>query len=249
MLVCGAATVPAWGTPGPPFITDDPEPVEFQHYEVYIASITSRFFGQSTGTLPHLEVNYGGAPNVQFHIIAPMAYATASGQPFNYGYGDTEVGIKYRFVQENDHRPMVGIFPLVEVPTGNRSKGLSTGQTAFFLPVWLQKSYGNWTAYGGGGYWNNPGPGNLNYWFTGLTLQCQATKNLMIGGEFFHTTQQVVGESSITAFNIGGVYDFDEGHHLMMSIGTGLRGNDNGTTYFAYQWTFGPKEKKEKEAK
>ena len=71
----------------------------------------------------------------------------------------------------------------------------------------------------------------------------------MIGAELFHTTSQAVGYGSLTGFNIGGVYDFDEGHHLMMSIGTGNRNVDYGTTYIAYQWTFGPKEKKDKDQK
>jgi len=230
-------------TPGPPFITDDPEPVDFMHYEVYVASESFRLFGQSTGTLPHLEVNFGAAPNLQLHVIAPMAYSASDGRPINYGPGDTEFGVKYRFVQETGKQPMVGVFPLVEIPTGNASQGLGTGQTAFFLPVWVQKSYGAWTAYGGGGYWHNPGAGNRDYWFSGVTIQKQVTKKLMIGGELFHTTSQVVGSGEVTGFNLGGVYDFDEGHHLMLSIGTGIRGDDRGTSYLAYQWTFGPKGK------
>jgi len=231
---------------GPPFITDDPEPVEFGHYEVYIASQYFHQFGGTTGTLPHFEFNYGVAPNLQLHMIAPMAYATGPGQPWNYGFGDTELGFKYRLLDESSKAPMVGIFPLVEVPTGDASRGLGTGNTAVYLPVWLQKGFGNWTAYGGGGYWHNPGAGNRDYWFSGLTLQCQITKKLLIGGEMFHTTSQAEGFGDITGFNIGAVYDFDEGHHLMMSLGTGLQGADHGTGYLAYQWTFG-KDRKEKE--
>ena len=242
------APAPA-ASPGPPFITDDPEPVEYKHYEVYVASEYFRYFGQSTGTLPHLEVNYGGAPNLQFHLIAPLSYSTTSGQPFAYGAGDTELGFKYRFVQESKNTPMVGIFPLVELPTGAPSRGLGTGSTAFFLPVWLQKSVGTWTTYGGGGFWHNPGAGNRDYWFSGITLQCQTTKNLMVGAELFHTTSQADGFGDITGFNLGAVYDFDEGHHFMMSLGTGIQGSNHGTAYAAYQWTFGPKEKKEKEDK
>ena len=68
----------------------------------------------------------------------------------------------------------------------------------------------------------------------------------MLGGELFHTTSQLDGYGEVTGFNLGGVYDFDEGHHLMMSIGTGIQGADHGTAYVAYQWTFGPKEKREK---
>lgn len=250
LLISGLASVTLAAptptpTPGPPFITDDPEPVDFMHYEVYIASESFQMFGQSYGTLPHLEVNYGAAPNMQLHVIAPMAYFAQDGQPYNYGPGDTEFGIKYRFVQESGSRPMVGIFPLVEAPTGSASKGLGNGGTAFFLPLWLQKSVGTWTAYGGGGFWHNPSAGFRDYWFSGVTIQCQTTKKLMIGAELFHTTPQVDGFGEVSGFNIGGVYDFDEGHHVMMSVGRGIQGADKGAAYFAYQWTFGPKEKKE----
>lgn len=228
---------------GPPFITDDPEPVDFQHWEVYIASIDFRQFAQTFGTLPHLEVNYGAAPNLQLHVIAPLAYSAIPGQPFQYGYGDTELGFKLRVVQETSKQPMVGIFPLVEVPTGDAARGLGNGGTAFFLPLWMQKDFGNWTVYGGGGFWHNPGAGYRDYWFSGVTLQCQVTKKLMLGGEVFHTTSQVVGYGPISGFNLGGVYDFDDGHHFMASVGTGLQGRNNGTAYIAYQWTFGPRAK------
>jgi len=245
VLLCfvGLASVAKAGG-GPPFITDDPEPVDFLHWEVYIASQTFHQFGQFSGTLPHLEVNYGAAPNLQLHVIAPMAYLAGAGQPNQYGYGDTELGMKLRLLNETSKQPMIGIFPLVEVPTGSASRGLGTGQYSEFIPVWLQKTYGSWTFYGGGGFWHNPGAGNRDYWFTGITAQIQTTKQLMVGGELYHTTPQASGTTDTTAFNIGGVYDFDEGHHLMLSIGTGFHGPDHGTMYAAYQWTFGPKEKK-----
>jgi hypothetical protein len=233
---------------GPPFITDDPEPVDFLHWEVYIASIDYHQFGVYSGTLPHLEVNFGALPNIQLHLIAPLSYASATGQPFEYGYGDTELGVKYRFVQEKGRRPMIGIFPLVEVPTGDEARGLGAGSPAVYLPLWIQKTIGAWTLYGGGGFWHNPGPGNHDYWFSGVTGQCQTTKPLMLGFELFHTTPQVVGTREITGFNVGGVYDFNEGHHLLFSAGTGLQGEDHGTAYLAYQWTFGPHEKADKSA-
>lgn len=228
---------------GPPFITDDPQPVDFRHWEVYFASIDFHEFGYYSGFLPHFEVNYGAAPNLQLHVIAPLAYDQSPGQPFFYGYGDTELGAKYRFVQESKNTPMVGIFPLLEVPTGNVQTGLGEGKASEFFPVWLQKSRGNLTVYGGGGFWNQPGLGLHDYWFGGVTAQYQATKPLMVGLELFHTSSQVIGTGEITGFNIGAVYDFNDGHHLMFSIGTGFQGPDHGTAYIAYQLTFGPREK------
>ena len=86
-----------------------------------------------------------------------------------FGPGDPEVSVKYRLLtaEPDDSWPQIGIFPMLEVPTGNAERNLGTGSTHAFLPLWLQKDFGKWTTYGGGGYWINPGPGNKNYWFVG----------------------------------------------------------------------------------
>src|SRR5450432_2682101 len=87
---------------GPPFLTDDPEPVDYQHWEFYLASMDFKTADDWSGTAPHVEVNYGVISNVQLHVIAPLAYDAPSVGPAHYGYGDTELGIKFRFIQETD---------------------------------------------------------------------------------------------------------------------------------------------------
>ena len=155
---------------GPPFVTDDPEPVDYRHWEVYLASEQIETADGWSGTAPHIEVNYGAVSNLQLHLIAPMAYVAPAQGPAHYGYGDTEVGAKYRFVQESERMPQVGVFPLLELPTGNPTLGLGTGHLQAYLPVWLQKSFGDWTIYGGGAYDINPGAGNRNWEFAGAVL-------------------------------------------------------------------------------
>ena len=66
--------------------------------------------------------------------------------------------------------PQVGTFPLLEVPTGSHDRNLGGEQLQTFLPLWLQKSIGPWTAYGRGGYRINPGAHNQNWWFTGIVV-------------------------------------------------------------------------------
>jgi hypothetical protein len=41
-----------------------------------------------------------------------------------------ELGVKYRFLHEDQNGciPQVGIFPLVELPTGDSSRGLAIGR-------------------------------------------------------------------------------------------------------------------------
>ena len=57
---------------------------------------------------------------------------------------------------------------MLELPTGNESRGLGEGRLHAFLPVWIQKSFADWTTYGGGGYWFNRDIdfGDRDYWFS-----------------------------------------------------------------------------------
>lgn len=225
---------------GPPFLTDDPSPVDYQHWECYLASQHTQTADGWFGTAPHIELNYGVITNVQLHLIAPLAYTAPSGDSTHYGYGDTELGVKFRFVQETETLPQIGIFPLLEIPTGSESRGLGSGHVQAFLPLWLQKSFGNWTIYGGGGYGINPGTGNENWGFVGAVVQRQITKNILLGAEIYHRTTMTTGGSGDTAFNLGTVIDFTENHHLLFSAGRSLDGPTNFQCYLAYQFTFGP---------
>ncbi len=78
------------------------------------------------GTAPHVEINYGALPDLQLHVIAPMAYDSPPDGPGHYGVGDIELGAKYRFIQETNGWPQVGIFPLLDVPSGSARNNLNS---------------------------------------------------------------------------------------------------------------------------
>jgi hypothetical protein len=229
---------------GPPFRTDDPEPVDLYHGEFYIATQYAKDKDVTSGTSPHFELNYGIAPNVMLHVITPFAYNRQQGAPTHHGYGDTEVGIKYRFMNDEDAHFMAGTFPVVELPTGDSDKGLGTGHTAFFTPLWLQKSWGPWTTYGGGGYWRNPGAGNKDYWFFGWELQREISKTLVLGAELFNNAKTLENGTSRTGLNIGAIVNLSDGHNLLLSAGRDLHGDNRFSSFLAYQYTFGPHEEK-----
>jgi len=225
---------------GPPFTTDDPVPVDYRNGEFYIAAWHTRTADGWSGAEPAIELNYGIITNVQLHLIAPLAYDAPDHGAAHYGYGDTELGVKFRFLPETTWLPQAAVFPLAEAPTGNRSDGLGSGQWQAFLPLWLQKSFGDWTVYGGGGYWINPGTGNQNWGYVGTVLQYQVRDNLLVGGEIYHHTAPVAGGRADTAFNLGVVYDFSNHHHLLFSAGRSIDGPTDFQVYAAWQFTFGP---------
>jgi hypothetical protein len=208
---------------GPPFITDDPEPVDYGHWEIYGFSAGADRASDFTGVGPSVEINYGAAPELQLHLILNSAFDTPARQNAQWGLGDTELGVKYRFLNPgaDDWFPEIGVFPLLEVPTGDTRRALGLGHLQEFLPIWIQRNFGKWTTYGGGGYLISPGAGNLNSWFTGWLLQRQVTTQLAIGAEIFHQTAIIPGRDGTFGFNIGGIYDFTEHIHLLLSAGRG----------------------------
>jgi hypothetical protein len=147
------------GTRNYTFQTDDPEPVDFRHYELYQFGAVSSTPVETDPTGPALESSRGAAPNLQIHLILPLGavqpsnnpiYLPAGTGPSAYGLTDMELGVKYRFVKETKHRPEIGSFTMLELPTGSYSQGLGVGKVWYKLPVWVQKSSGHWTSYGGG---------------------------------------------------------------------------------------------------
>src|SRR5665213_3601920 len=99
---------------GPPFQTDDPDPVPFRHFEMYAFGLSdSTTTGGTTLAFPSYELNYGVAPNVQLHMVVPVVASLPpnGGGAAHYGIGDTELGAKIRFLKETKRLPEVGIFP------------------------------------------------------------------------------------------------------------------------------------------
>ncbi len=229
--------VPAAANAGPPYRTDDPEPTPLGHYEFYTFSTGTVVHDDTSGSLPAFELNYGLIPNGQLTIDAPVAFDSPSGGATQFGYGDTQVSFKYRFIQEDEKgwRPQVAVFPLVQLPTGDQSRGLGAGHVLGFLPIWAQKSFGEWTTYGGGGYWINQGDaGDKNYWFFGALLQRKITDKLSVAGEIFHQTANTVDGDDSTGFNFGAIYDFNDHDHFVFSAGRGLQNADTTNDFSWY---------------
>jgi len=243
-FLCLVQALAGTASAGPPFLTDDPEPVEYRHWEIYLASQHAKDKDGWSGTAPHFEVNYGVWHDLQLHLIAPLAYVSPNDGSSHYGFGDLELGAKYRFIQETDWRPMVGAFLIFDLPTGSSSRGLGSGHLRTFLPIWFQKSWGKWQSYGGGGYWINPGSENKDYWFFGWQVQRELSKTITLGAEVFYNTPTAREEGGRTGFNLGTIVNLTDKHHLLFSMGRDIHGQNRFSTYIAYQLTLGPHEEK-----
>lgn len=188
---------------GPPYLTDDPEPVGLHHWEVYLFGSGQAAGGSRSGLAPAMEANYGPFEDVQFQFQIPMAYGPGADGQQHHGYGDTEVGVKYRFVHESDDLPQIAVYPQILAPTGRSEEGLGSGHVKVYVPIWLQKSFGKWTTYGGGGWMRNPGQDNRDYTTWGWLLQRGLGEGYSVGAEVFHQGATTVSGKATTSWNLG----------------------------------------------
>jgi hypothetical protein len=239
---------------GPPFQTDDPEPVDLGHYEFYVFAASDGTPIETDPVGPAFEFNWGVLPNTQFHIVASLGaifpsndpkFAPAGIGPSAYGVLDTEIGVKYRFVSQTATRPEIGTFPMVELPTGSYSRGLGVGKTWYKLPVWIQKDFGPWTTYGGGGYQVVPQVDYKNFWYEGWLLQRDVGEKWTLGGELFHHGGEGLATpqtNAATMLDLGGYYYFRKpAFQLLFDIGRTVVGQPEIYAYLGLYWTWGGK--------
>jgi hypothetical protein len=216
---------------GPPYLTDDPEPVDLHHWEAYLFTAGQTFQGARSGLAPAIEANYGPFQDAQLQFQLPMAYGDGDDGLRHRGYGDTQVGFKYRFVHESDVSPQIAVYPQIQAPTGRSDDGLGAGHWRVFLPVWIQKSFGGWTTYGGGGWWRNPGQDNRNYTDWGWLVQRELAEGYSVGAEVFHQGSPAAGQHALTTWDLG--FECVLAPHLQL-VGSGGRvfQGGNGSQYY-----------------
>lgn len=203
---------------GPPYLTDDPEPVDLHHWEVYLFATGSSTDGSRSGLAPAMEANYGPFEDAQIQVQVPMVYGDGDDGLYHRGFGQFQVGFKYRFLHETANSPQVAFYPQVQAPTGRSYDGLDEGRWRIFLPLWLQKGFGEWTTYGGGGWMRNPGGFNRNYTIWGWLLQRELGEGKSVAAEIFHQGATELGAKAFTTWDLG--FEYPIAPHLQ-AVGSG----------------------------
>ncbi len=97
---------------------------------------------------------------------------------------------------------------MVELPTGSASRGLGVGKTWYKLPLWIQKDFGPWTTYGGGGYEIVDQVGYSNFRYAGWLLQRDLGDKWTLGAGSGITEGGQPQTHSSTMVDVGGYYYF-----------------------------------------
>jgi hypothetical protein len=220
---------------GPPFLSDDPQPTDTGHWEIYGFAAGARGPDGLDGETG-LDLSYGAAKDLQLTTVLPIAFDNARGlnaSGLRAGPGDLELAAKYRFLHQaaGSWTPDASLFPRLFVPTADRRFG--TGRASLLLPVWAQKDFGPWSIFGGGGYQFNPGPDQRNFWQGGVAVTRDVSKRLSVGMEVFGQADDTTQGGGFETVNFGLTYKLVEHWSLLASGGPTLeQGGGHGQVFY-----------------
>ena len=204
---------------GPPYATDDPVPTDRGHWEIYNFAQGGHLDGITSGAAG-IDLNYGGATDLQLTAVLPLAFETGGGS--HQGLGVVETAAKYRFVHQREDSwvPDVAVFPRVYWPTAQAR--YASQKANLLLPVWVGKDLGAWSVFGGGGVQFNPGDGNRNFRVLGLAVTRNVTDRLNLGAELYGRSATTSDGRALVAINAGMTYKLTEHWSLLASGGPGV---------------------------
>ena len=241
-----------WGQAGPPFQTDDPTPVDYRHYEFYIFGSAGGTPVEMDSTGPAFEFNWGAVPRIQLHAILPFGsinpsnnpiYLPAATGPSAFGLIDTELGVKFGFIKQTTHRPQIGTFTMLELPTGSYSKGLGVGRVWYKLPLWVEKEFGPWSLVGGGGYTVVHQTQYNTFPYGGFLVKRELGERLEMSAEVFsHGAEGIATPQTqaSTLIDAGGYYHFKTpGLQLLFAYGHSIAGQTETYGYLGLYKTWG----------
>jgi hypothetical protein len=215
---------------GPPYVSDDPEPTDYKHFEIYT-------FNNGTATRDGIsgesgiDFNYGAAPDLQLTATVPAGFEQPAGGGTGFGMSNIELAAKYRFLHQDSFGLDVSVFPRIFLPSG--SNVIGDNHASLLLPVWVQKDWsGGWSAFGGGGCTVTDRRA-VDFCQAGAVLTYQLLPKLQLGAELFHQTADSSGTPATTSLGVGWRYDLSDNYHL---LGYVRRAIENTNETDQYSW-------------
>lgn len=228
LMLAACCALPAEA--GPPFVTDDPEPTDPGHFEIYAFAQGSKA-RDGSGSSFGIDFNYGAAPDLQLTAVLPVEHDSPKNAAAASGLGNIELAAKYRFLHQDEAGWDIAVFPSVILPSASSRVG--TQHASFLLPIWAERDWGDWSAFGGGGCALNRGDDSQDYCLMGWALTRHVLPSLTLGAEIVHQTADEKGGRASTGLGGGVIYDLNEHLHLLAYAGPGLQ---NAAETAQYSW-------------
>lgn len=223
-------------------LTDDPGTPGDQHWEINVAyTMTHTRNGDQSMETPLLDINYGIGERLQLKYEAPWLVAHEAGQEAMNGLGNSEIGVKWRFLDEDKDGLDVSTYPQYSFNTVASSwqRGLVEEGSSFLLPFEFHGKVGSleWNAEIGREFNTR----EADEWLYGLAVGRELSERFEFAVEVHGEGRFASGDDQLIA-NLGGRLKLGKNRTLLISAGRSLnhlQGQEfNFVGYLGLQFTY-----------
>ena len=240
-LILGALTLGTNAIGGPPLLTDDPGTPGPNHWEINFAGTSENTKDEWKFEVPLLDLNYGIGEHLQLKYEVPLVVLDAKNEAACAGIGNSLIGVKWRFLDQDKAWLDVSTYPQFEFNHGNSSVNLSLAEpgSSLLLPFELSHKFQRLTVYGEVGFSFNQR--RSDEWLYGIAAEYEISEKFSIMGEFHGGGDYRLHDDQLVS-NIGLHWQFSKNLSLLTSVGRAVRSTQPGEprflSYVALQCTF-----------
>jgi hypothetical protein len=147
------------------------------------------------------------------------------GESKNAGFGDLNIGIKYRFLEGQNLAPALALKAMGTLPVGDESSGLGAGEVEYGLTAVASKTWGKPETHLNLGFGKDLSSYGLSFWYP----QDRFTFIAELTGECSSWFEDLPGSSGLL---FGTVYELTSDVLVDFGINWRLRGNIAKQTFF-----------------
>jgi hypothetical protein len=232
----------------PPMVSDDTDTPGPNNWEVNLT-----FTGDLAGSERHfetplLDLNYGVGDRVQLKYEVPYVFDRRAEPDIGggssivsaHGWGDSNVGVKWRFYDNTDTGLSFAVYPQIEFRTPWGSKAVSEGETTFILPLMMTREFEHASITADAGVETHPGGGHS--YFASFGVGKRLTDTVALLAEVAGNNLNVSSEEHVL-INLGFRAKISETQSITGSLGHDVYagGDQIRHTYFtlSFQKQFG----------
>ena len=214
-------------------ITDDPGTPGNGKWENNFAIAFSHIPNEWSIETPQFDLNYGWGDHIQLNLqTAPTILKRSDHGPIG-GLGETELAVKWRFLDEDRSGFDMSMYPRVifNIFQSSVRRGIAEDGTRFQIPFQIAKTFGRWHVDGEGG----PLASSVgrSEWLYGIVAGYDLGKPTMLMAELNGTSRINFTRETLTV-NFGLRHAFDEHRILIVSMGHEIRAPDGPTALIGY---------------
>jgi hypothetical protein len=221
---------------GPPLLTSDTGTPGDGHWEINAGFSLERSNSSSQFVFRGPDVNYGLGERIQLKAESAWIFNNPDGSEDRNGPGNSALGVKWRFLDEDRLGIALSVYPQVEFNTASYSVdlGLVEPGTRFILPFQGERKIGPVNVNGElGCIFNQEGD---NQWLYGLAFGYKTSESIEWVGEIFGMAQSNLDWATHNlVFNLGFRWKLNHWLNLNASAGRSLHavaGNEK--TFISY---------------